>query len=52
VEESSCWYIVSRSGGVLVVKNSRCIVPLAYASMTTGVVNIMVRCPVELGMER
>jgi hypothetical protein len=41
VEESSCWYIVSRSGGVLVVKNSRCIVPLAYASMTTGVVNII-----------
>jgi hypothetical protein len=39
VEESSCWDIVSRSGGGLVVKISRCVVRLAYASMTIGVVN-------------
>jgi hypothetical protein len=44
VEEGTCWYIVSRSGGFLVVKNSRCIVRLAYASMTIGVVNIVDSC--------
>lgn len=41
MEEGTCWYIVSRSGGGLVVKISRCIVRLAYAFMTTGVVNII-----------